>query len=139
MNMSAFLKGKAKALPEIEAIVTERYVDEKGEPIPFKFKAIDSKRIDDIKKECTKVIYHKNQKIEKFDNERFVAKVAIETTVFPNFKDDELLNSYECIDPVDVAHEVLSLPGEYTEWVEKAFNVNGFDDKFEDLVNEAKN
>ena len=84
-------------------------------------------------------VYHKNQKIEKFDNERFVAKVAIETTIFPNFKDDELLKSYECVDPVDVAHEVLSLPGEYTDWVEQAFKVNGFNDKFEDLVNEAKN
>ena len=62
MNMNAFLKGKAKALPEVEAVITERYVDEKGKFIPFKFKAIDSKKIDDIKKECTKVIYHKNQK-----------------------------------------------------------------------------
>ena len=139
MDMKAFLKGKAQTIPEVEEIVTERYKDEKGNPIPFKFKAINSNRIDEIKKECTKIIYHKNQKIEKFDNERFVAKVAIETTTYPDFRNEELLKSYECIDPVDLAHEVLSLPGEYTEWVEKSFKVNGFDDKFEDLVSEAKN
>lgn len=134
-----FLKGKAQNLPEVEQIITERYLDEKGNAVPFKFKAIPSKLIDEFKKECTRTVYVKNQKIEKFDNERFVAKVAIETTVFPDFKNAELLKSYECVDPVDLAHEILTLPGEYTDWVEAAFKINGFDDKFEDLVADAKN
>jgi hypothetical protein len=139
MDMKMFLKGKATALPEIEKVITERYKDEEGNPVPFKFKAIPSKQLDDIKKECTKTFYVKGQKIEKSDNERFVAKVAIETTLYPNFKNEELLDSYNCVDPVDLAHEILYLPGEYTDWVEAAFKVNGFDDKFEDLVAEAKN
>ncbi|KGK88042.1 hypothetical protein [Clostridium sp. HMP27] len=139
MDMKMFLKGKAQNLPEVETIITERYLDENGKAIPFKFKAIPSKMIDEIKRDCTKNIYHKGQKIEKFDQERFVAKVAVETTTFPNFKDGELLESYSCVDPVDLAHEILSLPGEYTTWVEEAFKTNGFDDKFEDLVADAKN
>ena len=139
MDMNMFLKGKAEALPEVEKVVTERYKDEAGKPVPFKFKAISSQFLDDIKKECTKTLYIKGQKIEKSDNERFVAKVAIETTVYPDFKSAELLTSYDCVDPVNLAHEILSLPGEYTDWVEAAFKVNGFDDKFEDLVAEAKN
>lgn len=139
MDMKMFLKGKAQSVKEVEKVITERYLDDSGKAVPFKFKAIPSKMMDEIKKDCTKVMYHKGQKLEKFDNERFVAKVALETTSYPDFKDAELLESYGCVDPVDLAHEILSLPGEYTDWVEAAFQTNGFDDKFEDLVSEAKN
>lgn len=139
IGIEAFLKGKAKSLPIVEETISDRYTDQKGNPIPFKFKAINSTRIEEIKKDCTHVIYVKNQKIERFDSERYVAIIAVETTIFPDFKNDQLLKSYDCIDSCDLAHEILDLPGEYTTWVEKAFKVNGFDDKFEDLVGKAKN
>lgn len=139
MDMKAFLKGKEKSLPEIEKEITERYTDENEKPVPFKFKAIESKRIDEIKVECTNIIHTKGQKVEKFNNDRFAAKVGIETTVFPNFKDKELLESYNCVDPIDLAHEILKIPGEYSDWIETSFKVNGFDDTFEELVENAKN
>lgn len=139
MDMSAFMKGKAKQLPEEEKVVTKLYLNDEGEPIPFKFRAISTPEIDVIRADCTTVKVTKGQRIEKFDKDRFACRVAIETTIFPNFKNAELMKSYDCVDPVDTAKAVLNLAGEYTEWIQTCFRLNGFDDSFEELVSEAKN
>lgn len=139
MDMSAFMKGKAKQLPEEEKVITTLYEDEEGKSIPFKFKAIPTALVDQIRADCTTIKYTKGQRMESFDRERFACKLGIETTVFPNFKDSELMKSYNCIDPVDLAKTILILPGEYTEWIQVCTKLNGFDDTIEDLVKEAKN
>jgi len=139
MDMSAFMKGKAKQLPEEEKVITKLYEDEEGQAIPFKFKAIPTTLVDRIKDDCTTIQYIKGQRIESFDRDRFSCRIGIETTVFPNFKNAELLQSYNCIDPVDLAKAILNLPGEYTEWIQTCSRLNGFDDTIEDLVKKAKN
>lgn len=139
MDMSAFMKGKAKQLPEEEKVISTLYEDENGKPIPFKFKAIPTALVDKLKSDCTTIKHTKGQRIESFDRDRFSCKIGIETTIFPDFKNTELLQSYNCIDPVDLAKEILNLPGEYTEWIQTCSKLNGFDDTIEDLVAEAKN
>lgn len=139
MDMNAFMKGKAKQLPEEEKIISQRYLDEEGKPIPFKLKAIPTPVVDAIRDDCTVVKHAKGQRIEKFDRDRFACKVAIATTIFPDFRNKELADSYGLVDPVEVAKAVLDLPGEYTEWIQSCFNLNGFDDTIEELVGEAKN
>ncbi len=139
MDMSAFMKGKAKQLPEEEKVITSLYEDEGGNPIPFKFKAITTTLIDKLKADCTTIKYIKGQRIESFDRDRVSCKIGIETTVFPDFKNQELLQSYNCVDPVDLARTILNLGGEYTEWIQTCSRLNGFDDTIEELVKEAKN
>ena len=139
MDMSVFMKGKAKQLPEEEKVITKLYEDAEGQPIPFKFKAIPTTLVDKIRADCTTIKHTKGQRIESFDRDRFACKIGIETTIFPNFKNADLMKSYECIDPVDLAKVILILPGEYTEWIQVCTKLNGFDDTIEDLVKEAKN
>ncbi|WP_410979132.1 phage tail assembly chaperone [Cobetia sp. SIMBA_158] len=38
-----------------------------------------------------------------------------------------------------MAKRVLSVGGEYANWLNKAIEVNGFEDEIEDLETEAKN
>jgi hypothetical protein len=139
MEMSAFMKGKAKQLPEEEKVITTLFEDEAGQPIPFKFKAIPTTLVDKLKADCTTIKYTKGQRMESFDRDRFACKLGIETTVFPDFKNPELLQSYNCIDPVDLAKDILYLAGEYTEWIQTCSKINGFDDTIEEVVKEAKN
>ncbi|WP_434736086.1 phage tail assembly chaperone, partial [Bacillus subtilis] len=47
--------------------------------------------------------------------------------------------AYKTADPVEVAKRVLSVGGEYANWLNKAIEINGFEDDFEDLEEEAKN
>lgn len=139
-NMAFFMKGKAADVREEEVIVTRRYSDDKGNPIPFIMKALSTQRIDELEAECTKPEIKKGKKVgEKLDSKRFSLRIAIESTVYPSFKDAELLKSYGLTDPVDLARAILSVGGEYMEWMQQASRINGFDDDLEDLHEEAKN
>lgn len=139
-NMAFFMKGKAAEVKEEEVIITRRYKDEKGEPIPFVMKPLSTKRIDELEAECTKPEIKKGKKVgEKLDSKRFSLRIAIESTVYPDFRDAELLKSYGLTDPVDVARSVLSVGGEYMEWLQAANRINGFDESEDDLIDEVKN
>ncbi|WP_139489380.1 phage tail assembly chaperone [Brevibacillus dissolubilis] len=139
-SMDMFMKGKAKQVITEEVIVSKRYVDEEGNPIPFVLKAIDTKRIEDLQDECTIPQVKKGKKVgETVDWKRFAARLAVESTVFPNFKDAELLASYGVVDPCDLLKEILCVGGEYAELVQAVQRVNGFDTDFEELVDDAKN
>lgn len=140
-SMSFFMKGQAKQVKEEQVIISHRYVGEDGEPVPFVLKAIDTKLIDLLQDQCTIPVIKKGRKVdEKLDTKRFSARIAVETTVFPNFKDPELAKSYGLVDPVEVAQAVLNVGGEYAEWLVQAQRVNGYDeDGLEGLIDDAKN
>ena len=139
-TMDVFMKGKAKQAVLEEVIVSKRYTAEDGSPIPFTLKAVDTKRIEDLQDECTVPQFKKGKKIgEEVDWKRFACRLAVETTVYPNFRDPELLSSYGLVDPSDLVKEILNVGGEYAELIQAVQRVNGFDTDFEDLVEDAKN
>ncbi len=139
-TMDVFMKGKAKQVVTEEVVVSKRYVDDAGNPIPFLLKAIDTKRIEELQDECTVPQFKKGKKVgEEVDWKRFACRLAVESTVYPNFKDAELLKSYELVDPCDLVKEILQVGGEYAELIQAVQRVNGFDSDFEELVDEAKN
>ncbi|MFX3631851.1 MAG: phage portal protein [Candidatus Pristimantibacillus sp.] len=139
-DMSFFMKGKAAQLPEEDVVVSKRFKDNEGNPIPFKLKALPTARIEEIQEDCTKSIIKKGRVVEKkLDQQRFVARMGIESTVYPEFRDADLLASYGVNDPVILVKQILSLAGEYAEWIAAVQRVNGFEEDFDDLVEEAKN
>ncbi|WP_046180390.1 phage tail assembly chaperone [Domibacillus tundrae] len=139
-DMSFFLAGKAKPVTEEEVPVSRRYVDEEGKIIPFIMKPITTERIEELEKECYKPVYENGKKAgEEFDRPRWIARMGIESTVYPNFRDAELRKSYGSEDPVEVLKKVLSVGGEYAEFLQAAQRINGYTETFEDLVEEAKN
>ncbi|MCK9858840.1 phage portal protein [Paenibacillus sp. ATY16] len=139
-SMNVFMKGKAKQAVIEEIIVSRRYEDEDGNPIPLRLKAVDTKRIEELQDECTVPQFKKGKKVgEEVDWKRFACRLAVETTVYPDFRDQELLSSYGLVDPCDLVKEILNVGGEYAELIQAVQRVNGFDTDFEELVDEAKN
>ncbi|MFK0524750.1 phage portal protein [Paenibacillus illinoisensis] len=140
-NMSFFMKGQAKPIEEVEEVVSTRYLDEEGKPIPFVFRPISSERIEELREESTKRIPGKKGQPaqEKVDESRFAIKMGIESTVFPNFKQKELLDSYGVSDPVDVVRKVLETAGEFAAWCSAYQRANKLDDDFEEMIEDAKN
>ena len=125
---------------EVKVPISKRFKDKAGNVVPFVFKAITTERIDELEKENTT---YKNVKgrgrVKDLDSQRFYARIAVETTVYPNFKSKELREAYKTEDPVEVAKRILSVGGEYANWLNKAIEINGFEDDLEDLEEEAKN
>lgn len=140
MDLSFFMPGKAEVVEEVKAPISARFKDKEGKLIPFVFKPISTERVDEIEKMSMKNIVRKNRVVGKeVDQARFMARIAVETTVYPDFKAAELRKAYKTEDPVEVAKKVLHVAGEYAEWIAKASEVNGFEDSIEDLEEIAKN
>lgn len=140
-SMEFFMKGNAQPVEELEEVVTDRYLDGEGKPIPFVFHSVSTTRIDELRAECTKRTAARRGKpaTETLDSQRFATKLGIESTVFPQFKSAELLASYGLQDPVDLVQEILAVPGEYAAWMDAVRRVNRLDDEFDELVEDAKN
>lgn len=139
-SLEFFMKGKAQEIKPEEHIISTRFVDDEGKPIPFVFKAISTEMLEQLQDDCTVPIMRKGKKEgEKLDTKRFGARLAVETTVYPNFKDPQLLASYGCVDPVDLVKKICCVSGEYAELIRVVQLVNKFDEDFEELVDDAKN
>ncbi len=141
-DLSFFMPGAADEVEEIMRPVSRRFKNKEGKIIPFRFKPVTTQRIDELEKLHTVPVYggSRGKKTgERVDQSRFMAHMAVESTVFPNFKSAELRKAYGEQDPIEIAKKVLHIGGEYSEWIQVSTEINGFDDSFEDLEEAAKN
>lgn len=140
MDLSYFMPSKVEIMEETKAIISTRFKDENGKPIPFIFKPISTKRVDQLEELHRKPVMRNGRKVgEEVDYSRFIAHVAVESTVYPNFRAPELRKAYKSEDPIEIAKKVLNIAGEYANWIAKASQVNGFDEDIEELEEEVKN
>jgi hypothetical protein len=139
-DMGFFMAGKAKPVTEENVTVSKRFIDENGKIIPFVMKPISTERIEALENECIEPVIENGKKVgEQLNRPRWIARMGIESTVYPDFRDKELRTSYKTEDAVEVVKKVLSVGGEYAEWMQQAQRINGYGEKFDDLVDEAKN
>ena len=131
-NMSAFLCDNMEGVENKEIIVTKRAKDEKGNPVPWEIKALDAGTIKRLRKASTKFV---NGALD-IDTEVLNAKLACESVVFPDLKDEELQKSYGVMGEEALLNKML-LPGEYDNLIAQVMAMNGYN--AEELVAEAKN
>lgn len=140
MDLSYFMPSNTQVTEEVKTPISRRFKDKEGQVIPFVFKPITTDRVDELEKLHTKPVIKGNKKVgERVDNARFMAHIAVESTIYPNFKAVELRKAYKSEDPIEIAKKVLNVAGEYSNWIAKSAEVNGFDDSIEDLEEAAKN
>lgn len=140
-NLSAFLAENAVKVENIKCIVSKRFVDEKGKPIPWEIQCITSDEDEALRKACTKRVPipgKRNQFTMDTDYNLYLGKLAARCTVFPNLDDAELQNSYGVMGSDALLKRMLT-SGEYAEFLTKVQEVNGFDVAFDEKVDEAKN
>ena len=139
-DFSIFMAGNANATETIKYAASKRFAV-KGKPVEWEIKAIDSDLDEALRKECTKrvpIAGKRGQFNQETDTDKYIAKVCVACTVYPNLNDAELQDSYGVKDAVALLKKML-LPGEYTEYKAKVMEVNGYDMSMEELVDEAKN
>lgn len=138
-GLSAFLNQNAIKVENEKHIISERFVDDKGEPIPWEIRAIDEDLNESIRKSC--VIQERDKRTrmvtERIDHELYLAKLVTECVVYPNLKDAKLQESYGVLGAEKLIKKMLTA-GEYAKIIEAVQEVNGFDDD-DELVEKAKN
>lgn len=141
-DMKYFLgKDPEQAFKEVEVEGIELFKDEEGKIVPWVMRAVPMKRIEKIRELNTTRKKKKGGKVETaYDEKRILEQVAVESIVFPDFKDKEFLDSYSEIDPVSLFEKLLSHPKYYAKIISSVNEINGFgEDNEEDEIKEAKN
>lgn len=140
-NLSAFLNQQANRPAHVRFAVSPRFIGEDGQPVQWELRSLTQSESQKLKKECTKRVQMPGKKgvfTSETDIDDLLCKMAVACTVFPNLNDMELQDSYQVMGAENLLNEML-LPGEYTNFVDKLQEINGFDISMEDKVEEAKN
>lgn len=138
-EFTAFMAGNAVGTENVKFVASKRFLN-KGKPIEWEIKAISSELDESIRKDCTKrvpIAGKRGQYNQETDTDKYIAKMCVACTVYPNLNDAELQDSYG-VKGADELLKKMLLPGEYTEYKAKVMEVNGYDMSMEELVDEAK-
>lgn len=130
-KLSAFLN-PVSAEQEREVVISNRFQDEQGNPVPFRIRAITQEENDKIVNSCKRRL--KNGE-ETVDTRLLGRKLVVAATVEPDFRSTEMCEHFGTLDPLEVPGKML-LSGEYTRLMEAINDLSGFND---DAVAEAKN
>ena len=139
-DFSVFMAGNAIQEETVKYVASKRFVQDK-KPVEWEIKAVSSNLDETLRKECTKRVPiqgKRGQYNQETDTDKYIGKLCVACTVYPNLNDAALQDSYGVKSAEDLLKAML-LPGEYTEYKAKIMEVNGFDMSMEELVDEAKN
>lgn len=131
-KLSAFLN-PVTTQEEKEVVISKRFLDEKGNPVPFKIRALTQEENDKITKQATRRTKENGQSVERLDNADYARRIILEATVEPDFRAKEMCDRYGVLDPLQVPGKML-LSGEYRKLMDAILELSGFGDPLEDEV-----
>ena len=134
-KLSAFLH-PVTAAEEREVVISKRFQDEKGNPVPFKIRALSQAENDAVTKKATRRLRENGQAVERLDSVDFSRRMVVAATVYPDFSSTELCEGYGVMDPLLVPGKML-LSGEYARLLKEIMALSGFEDA--GAEDEAKN
>jgi hypothetical protein len=134
--LKAFLQpsvaGKTK-----EVIVSDRFKDENGKPVPFVIKAISQEENEKIAKLSRKIVKVNGTPVDKLDTFLYTKRLINACVQEPDFGNQEICKYYGTEDPLEVPSQMLGI-GEYNRLSEAIMELNGITDQ-ESGMTEAKN
>lgn len=138
-DLSVFFAQNANTDVTEDFVVSERFKDKDGNPVPWKLRGLTEEENEQCRKQATRKVKGRNGiQIPETDTEEYLAKLVVASVVFPNLKDEKLQDSYGVRGAENVVRKML-LAGEYAGLVQKVQEINGFDKSMNDLVDEVKN
>lgn len=133
-NLSAFLH-PVSAVEEKDVVISTRFVDESGAPVPFRIRSMTQEEMDSLVKKSTKTEKSKGTQTEHFDALEFNRRLIVASTVEPSFSAKELCDAYGVVSPLLVPVKML-LPGEYKKLLAAISELNGITDQEDGKVGE---
>ena len=141
MSLKAFLAENALKSETVKFAASKRFIGEDGKPMEWELQAITSQEDEEIRKECTKrvqVVGKKGQYTKELDADKYTGMLAVHCTVFPDLHNAELQDSYR-VKSADALLKTMLLAGEYADYLVKVQEICGFNEDFDEKVEEAKN
>ena len=138
-TLSYFFAQHAEANTEMPFVVSSRFKNEEGEPVPWTLRSMSEVENEQCRKAATKQVKGKGGVVTpEIDFNEYTAKLIVASVVYPDLKNSELQQSYGVMGAESLLRKML-LPGEYTALLQQVQTLNGFNQDMNDLVNEVKN
>ena len=138
-SLSMFFAQNAAADATEEYVVSKRFKDTEGHPIPWKLRSMTEDENQECRKAATRKVKGKNGVYtQDIDPNEYMVKLMSSSVVYPDLKDAELQRSYGVLGAESLLRKML-LPGEFAALGERVQSLNGFDQDMNELVDEVKN
>lgn len=141
-QFSRFMKENKTKKENEKYAPTASLTEEDGSPLLWEFRHLTSKEAENLRDECTIEIPVKgkpNQYRADLNVTKYVVKLIVAATVYPDLYDKELQDSYGVLNPEDLVFCLIDDPGEYNDfslWMQK---FQGFTKTLQEDIDEAKN
>ena len=139
-SLSAFLAQNAKKVDNRKIALSSRFTDENGKAMEWEITCITAAENQKLRKDSLRNIPipgKRGQYTQEMDTAQYQAKLAARCTVFPDFNDAELQESYGVMGAEQLAGAMLT-PAEFDDLIIAITELCGFTAEGE-LVAEAKN
>lgn len=134
-NLSAFLN-PVSLYEEKEVVVSKRFQDENGNPVPFKIRSLTEDENDACQKKARRTRKVNGRMEEYQDQLTYMRSLVVAATVFPDFREESLCKKYGTLTPEEVPGKML-LIGEYSTLVSAIMELSGIE--LNTVEEEAKN
>lgn len=134
--LKAFLQPPVTGVTK-EVILSDRFKDDEGKPVPFVIKAITQKENEKLARMSRKISNVNGKPVEGLDNLLYTKRLVLACVQAPDFSDQEMCKYYGTEDPLDVPSQMLSV-GEYNRLSNAILELNDMKDP-EEKLEEAKN
>lgn len=134
-NLSAFLK-PAYLREEKEIVISKRFLDEQGNPAPFKIRSVSQEENEQITKASRRQYKVSGTVQERLDPIEYGRRMVVTGTVMPDFRAKEMCEAYGTLDPMQVPGKMLTA-GEFAALLDAISELSGFN--AEAPEDEAKN
>jgi len=138
-DLSIFFAQNAVSDETMDVVVSTRFKDKDGNPVPWKIRSMTEAENEECRKAATKKVKVKaGVHVPETNTDDYLAKLVVASVVYPNLKDAELQKSYNVLGAEALLRAMLR-PGEYAALVQKVQEINGFDRGMDELIEDVKN
>ena len=134
-DLSAFLN-PASLYEEKEVVVSKRFQDQDGKPVPFKIRSLTEDENDLLQKKARRTRKVNGRPEEYQDQLAYMRSLVVAATMFPDFHEESLCKKYGTLTPEEVPGKML-LIGEYSKLVNAIMELSGIE--MNTVEEEAKN
>lgn len=156
-DLKYFMREELKSDEIVEVPGVATFSDEEDKPIPLQFRVLGKEEINAIRKKFTKnkiVCDEKGKRLfdksgrpvieAEIDNFAATNRLIVESLVFPNLKDPELMSFYSVLDATDMPNKIFKHFKDHQYVEEQMLIALGISDEEaeptdDELINEAKN
>lgn len=122
-----------------KVVISERFVDEEGNPVPFVLRAISQEENEQLANMSKKPVTVDDATTEKLDTVLYTKRLVLACVQEPDFMDQEICKYYGTVDPAEVPSKMLSI-GEYRLLSDEIMDLNDMGvSKKKKKMDEAKN